>query len=31
MVVTTETLPSGLVVWAFAPEVMGSTLGGPRS
>jgi uncharacterized OB-fold protein len=31
MVVTSETLPGGRVVWAFAPEVMGSTPAGPRS
>jgi uncharacterized protein len=31
MVVTTETLPGGRVVWAFAPEDMGSTQPGPRS
>jgi uncharacterized protein len=31
MVVTTETLPGGRVVWGFAPEVMGSTQPGPRS
>jgi hypothetical protein len=29
--VTTETLPGGRVVWAFAPEVMGSTQAGPGS
>ncbi|HKA84608.1 MAG TPA: OB-fold domain-containing protein [Acidimicrobiales bacterium] len=31
MVVTTETLPGGLVVWAFTPEAMSSTPPSPRS
>jgi uncharacterized protein len=31
MVVTTERLPGGRLVWAFAAEVMGSTQAGPRS
>jgi hypothetical protein len=31
MVVTTETLPGGRLVWAFAPEIMSSTQASPRS
>jgi hypothetical protein len=29
MVVTTETLPGGRVVWAFAPEANRAALGAP--
>jgi hypothetical protein len=31
MVLTTEELPSGRVMWTFSPEAMGSTEPSPRS